>query len=253
MKTTFIYTLSDRDGHIRYVGKANDPQKRFTDHIYDKKKTHKSTWIRSLGYKPILEILDEIAIDDWQFWEMYWIAQCKAWGHHLTNHTNGGEGVSKGNVLSDEHKRKLSEALSGEKHPMYGKKHTPLSLEKMSKARIGFTHTDDAKQKISIGNKGKKLTYEQRKRMSDVRKGKTLSKEHRENLSKSHLGNIPGNTGTTPVGQYSLNGVLIHMFPNLRSVGLAGFTKSNVLHVINGKRPHHRGFVWRYIRYEQTI
>ena len=30
MKTTFIYSLSDENGYIRYIGKANDPRKRLS-------------------------------------------------------------------------------------------------------------------------------------------------------------------------------------------------------------------------------
>ena len=28
METTFIYTLSDKNGNIRYIGKSNEPRKR---------------------------------------------------------------------------------------------------------------------------------------------------------------------------------------------------------------------------------
>ncbi len=37
-----------------------------------------------------------------------------------------------GKHLSKEHRRKISESVSGEKHPMYGKHHTAESLQKMS-------------------------------------------------------------------------------------------------------------------------
>ena|SRR3990167_2403221 len=38
---------------------------------------------------------------------------------------------------TEEHKRKISESHKGEKHPMYGKKHTNEAKRKMSIAKIG--------------------------------------------------------------------------------------------------------------------
>lgn len=41
---------------------------------------------------------------------------------------------------SEEHKKKVSESLSGEKNGMYGKKHSIASREKMSSSRTGEKH-----------------------------------------------------------------------------------------------------------------
>ncbi len=94
--TTYIYTLSDNTG-VRYVGKTTDLKRRLKDHIKfsSKKKTYKDKWICSLIKKnelPIFEILDEVNIEDWGFYEKYWIAQFKSWGFNLTNGNDGGEG-----------------------------------------------------------------------------------------------------------------------------------------------------------------
>lgn len=49
---TYIYTLKDPiTNEIRYVGKANDPNKRILDHIKECKSSnisHKISWIKSL-------------------------------------------------------------------------------------------------------------------------------------------------------------------------------------------------------------
>ena len=89
---TYIYTLSDDLG-IRYVGKSNNPESRLKIHLKEckKKRTHKENWIFSLkqdGKLPILEILDEIDLKDWCFFESYWISQLKAWGFDLLNGTS---------------------------------------------------------------------------------------------------------------------------------------------------------------------
>ena len=50
-KTTFIYALKDpRTNIIRYIGKANEPYKRYKKHLNKcrDKNTHKRNWINSL-------------------------------------------------------------------------------------------------------------------------------------------------------------------------------------------------------------
>lgn len=97
---TYIYTLKDPISNlIRYVGKSNNPKERLKNHVNlcKRDQTHKRNWIIKLkkqGLKPILEIIDKVPIDSWQFWEKYWISQMKSWGFDLVNYTNGGDGCS---------------------------------------------------------------------------------------------------------------------------------------------------------------
>lgn len=106
MKTTFIYSLSDpRTNQIRYVGKTNNPKERLVNHCNPARyrPTYKFNWIkelRGLGLKPILEVIDEVPLDDWKFWEKFWIQLVKSWGFLLVNHTNGGDGLTFGNQTS---------------------------------------------------------------------------------------------------------------------------------------------------------
>lgn len=120
METIKIYTLSDCGG-VKYVGKAKSINHRYNRHMFDaktKKQLNKrDAWIKSLlnkNQKPILEIIDEVSIDDWVFWEMYWIEQFKTWGFNLKNMTKGGEGTY-GRIVSEETKIKMSEAKKGKK------------------------------------------------------------------------------------------------------------------------------------------
>jgi hypothetical protein len=97
IKTTFIYTLSDDSG-IRYVGKSNFPNKRYYNHIKtcNRTNTYKNNWIKSLlneCKKPILNIIDEVPITEWQFWEKYWISKLRSDGNNLTNISIGGNGL----------------------------------------------------------------------------------------------------------------------------------------------------------------
>lgn len=139
MSKVKIYTLSDPITlEVRYVGKTvQGLEKRLNQHLLDSKKFKNlnSNWLKSLkrkSLKPIIEELDEVDESKWIEAEIYWIAQLKAWGFNLNNHTIGGDGVSKGNIPwnkgikvgisynkgispSEETKRKISEKLKGNK------------------------------------------------------------------------------------------------------------------------------------------
>ena len=78
----------------------------------------------------------------------------------------------KGQFISDETRQKLSLALSGEKHPMYGKKHTEESKAKMSATKTGVIGEDayralftmsqakEIRKKYSLGISRKQLAKE---------------------------------------------------------------------------------------------
>ena len=84
--------------------------------------------------------------------------------------------ANKGKQKSVEHKKKISEArkgkCAGEDNPMYGKHHSVEVLQKMSDAK-----------------KGKHASEETRKKMSESRKGKPKTKEWRKKLGEAHKGN----------------------------------------------------------------
>jgi len=193
-----IYVLIDPTNHeIRYVGKANDINVRFKEHIRKCKlsNTHKNNWIQSLLQKnqlPILEVIDVVPEENWGVCEQRWIAKFRNDGVRLTNLANGGEGGNlgaivnkkisealKGRVVSDETKLKISKSRIGTKHSMatrlkfsnqrvgdknsmYGKKHSEETKEKIG-----------AKSKInSNGNKngmfGKKHSNETKEKISNT-------------------------------------------------------------------------------------
>jgi hypothetical protein len=119
-----IYFLHVGDGIPFYVGKTNNPRTRQTNH-------------RSNNNNPniILEVIDEVELSEWKYWECYWIEQFKHWGFKLKNGNNGGGGITnhtfesrlksskslKGRIMNEDWKRKnsLSSLLTNTSGPVY--------------------------------------------------------------------------------------------------------------------------------------
>lgn len=113
MKKTNIYSLEFPEGNIRYIGKANDVGKRFVSHLsrVDECISKKNSWIKSLvkeGNIPIINIIDEVDIEEWQFWESHYIFLYRSYGFKLTNLTFGGGGLTN---PTQEIKKKISDKL----------------------------------------------------------------------------------------------------------------------------------------------
>jgi hypothetical protein len=135
----------------------------------------------------------------------------------------------KGVKFTEEHKRKISESLRGEKCYLFGKKNirhsewmrnnsprkgihlseelkskirnsnlgkvvSSDSRKRMSISKIGTKRTDETKKKISLNHRHMQ-TEETRKKISDILRGKKrkpLTKEHRKNISIGNTGKHSG-------------------------------------------------------------
>lgn len=111
MKKIYIYSLKNSiTNEIRYVGKTINIKKRYSQHLVDKRQTHKRCWIDSLlkeNIKPVIDILEICDENNWEEREIYWINQYD----NLTNHKKGGNGNSDYvRVTKEETKKKLSES-----------------------------------------------------------------------------------------------------------------------------------------------
>lgn len=159
-----IYALVDPNTRvIRYVGKTTlKPEARLDWHMRDVgwgSKLHVHRWIRKLGCRPLLIILEQDPKDCNEA-ECRWIAKLKSSGICLTNMTLGGDGWSPGMKRSASSNKKISVALKGNKHAAgkknaLGYKHTKEALEKMKRASIGKKHSEDSKKKISESKRKK--------------------------------------------------------------------------------------------------
>ena len=112
----------------------------------------------------------------------------------LHNRTDGGDGAS-GAVVSDETRRKMSEALKGK----------PRSKEirrKISEAHRGKTHSEESRRNMSESQKGKTFSEETKRKLSEAKKCKTHSEEHKRKNSEARKGKKCWNDGV--VNKFSI-------------------------------------------------
>jgi len=126
---------------------------------------------------------------------------------------SSGGGTNAGLKMSEETRKKMSEANKGQKCYMYGKPKSEETRKKLSlankgkklsketKKKIGDAKRgeknhnygkhllDETKLKLSKVNKGKKLSEETKGKMSESGKGKPKSEQHKQNISLALKGN----------------------------------------------------------------
>jgi hypothetical protein len=132
----YIYEMLDpRDGLVRYIGKTNNPKRRFSDHLRlarKNTKTRKASWIKGLLKLELTPVYRIIAITNEanvNKLEIKYIAEYRK-KHDLYNMTDGGDGISKWSI---EMRERMSKTLKG-------RKTVPCSEEtkrKISLAQIG--------------------------------------------------------------------------------------------------------------------
>lgn len=172
---TFIYTLADpRTGLVRYLGKTCVKlNKRYSQHLYQWKRRHTkvNSWIKKLyklNLKPVMEVVDCVENDSWEFWEKYYISLFKTWGFDLCNHTEGGNGVqgykhSKQTIIKRTERLKSSDFWKerGEKHSI-----TMKEIHKRGEVKFGVGHLSKERRE-ELGKKHSKTMKERFKNNSD--------------------------------------------------------------------------------------
>lgn len=182
--------------------------------------------------------------------------------------------------MSEETRRKISEAQIGEKAYWYGKHFSEETKKKMSESQTGKHLSEETKKKLSeskTGEKaywyGKHLSEEHKRKMSESHTGKYPSEETRKKLSESHIGmtfseghrknlsealtgrvfteehkkNIRENTPSKPVLQYSKTGEFIAEYPSTREAERqTGISSGNICNCCKGKQKSAGGFIWKY-------
>lgn len=106
----------------------------------------------------------------------------------LSEAHKGKPSSRKGVTLSDDTKKKISQSHKGQKAWNKGIPHSQEAKDKMSKAAKERMKSKDLRIEISKKLKGRKLPIETRVRMSEARIGHKTSLETREKIGKANSG-----------------------------------------------------------------
>lgn len=136
-------------------------------------------WVRSIKDKSILtkEILEYCSsLEELKITEEKYIKE-NIDDKLCMNFNLSSCGFSSGHLnhnYSKENRKRNSERIKGEKNPMYGKKHSPETLEKLRKASTGRKLSkescDKLSKSVSNGRKGIKYSITGRQKLSESRK-----------------------------------------------------------------------------------
>lgn len=211
--TTFIYALIDPvSSEVRYVGKADNPEKRYKAHLHSNyNNTKKECWIKSLKnniLKPSLVILEEIAEENWQECEKKWISHYKNLGVKLVNGTEGGDGGR-------------------------------ISPEIMRIVSIKRTGVKINRKCFTNSNNGRPLTEKHRKAISKAKTGSRRSDKHNY-IKQSKL-------FSKQLFQFDMDENFIREWPSLKEVEKQlGIRNGNISNVCSGRSKSAGGFKWAF-------
>jgi len=167
MNTFYTYAHCKPNGSIFYIGKGLEDRAWSKDN----RNIHWKRTVEKHGYT--VEILANWETEDEAFDHERLLISCfKDMGIKLVNMTNGGEGSS-GYRWTDEQKANFD--ISGEKNPMFGKRHSQETKDKISAKASQRTVSETAKTKIS-----------------KAMKNRSFSKSHLEKLKEAGIGNKNG-------------------------------------------------------------
>jgi group I intron endonuclease len=168
-----IYKITSPSGRI-YIGQSVDIVKRkqqYSSGINYNNQTKLYNSLVKYGFSEhIFEIVEQCVVEELNERERYWqefydVVSQRGLNCRLTT-TNDKSGKLSENTI-----KKISEAKTGVKNGMYGRKHSEEAKAKIRAASLSRTHTSEAK-----------------KHMSELKKGVPKSLEHRQALSESKKG-----------------------------------------------------------------
>jgi hypothetical protein len=175
---TWIYGLVDpRDDLIKYVGKADKPQRRLTAHVCravkKKRPTKKDLWLKelhALGLQPTWRPLECVLVEEWETRERHWIALLQP---QLTNDLPGGEGGATygrlGKPWTEEHRKNYSAARKGLT--------TRVSEEGRAARRLGLLKAH-AEGRITPAMQGKRHSDDTKRLMAERAQQRMAERPH---------------------------------------------------------------------------
>lgn len=175
----------------RYIGQTSKSwEERWRAHCWEANKYGKFYFHHAIAAYGVEawehEVLATVETKDMALeFEQQFILEYKTFEPELGyNMTMGGEGFH----ATEQSRQKLSESLTGNeklRNALTGRKLSEEHRRRISEARKGMKFSEEHKQKISESKTGISHTEETKAKMSESHKGRTFSEEHRRNISKA--------------------------------------------------------------------
>jgi group I intron endonuclease len=240
MTRTGIYEIRNAANGKRYIGSSQNVNNRLANHFSALRHDHHDNQHLQRAFNKHGEsnfkarVLQECSIDQLLIIEQqyldqkpeYNIAPFAGAGMRGMKQTESARKAMseklKGRVLTEDHKRRISEAHQG---MSYG----PLS--------------EEHKKKIGEGNRGRKHRPESIAKMCKVQSGKTISPEQRRKIAESKSKPVVRICPKTGHQKY---------YKSISATKDDGFNISNVARVCSGERKQHKSYLWSYAIKEVT-
>lgn len=211
-----VYIIKNIVNNKVYIGSAIDVKERWRRHKKDlrKGKHHSNLLLRAwnkYGEQSFkFEILQEVLNPEHLLsYEQVYLDYYKSYENDRGYNICKTAGSQYGLRHTEETKRKISDAVSGDNNPFKGRKHKPETIEYLRKINTGKKVSEETKQKLrdklsgeNAPNYGKKFseetkrkigeasskrrhTEETKNKMREKRKGRKHSQETRDKMSKT--------------------------------------------------------------------
>ena len=241
--TCGIYMIQNLVNGKIYIGQAVDIERRWGVHKselrgnYHDNKHLQSAWNKDGESNFEFTIICECDENQLNTKEIDYIAKLKTYNPDFGyNKTYGGEGGRP----TEETRRKQSESLKGENHPMYGKHHSEEARRKQSEANKGENnpfygkhHSAETKRKISENNGSRRP--EVRAKIKGSNNG-WYGKHGKDNPQ------------SIPIVQLNKDEHLIRIWESsMEAERNGGFGNSNINHCLKGRQKTYKGYKWMYL------
>jgi len=161
--TSGIYCFENLVNGKRYIGQGANLNRRYKRHLRELRngkspnKAFQRAWDKYGEENFKYYILEECSIEELDDKEIYYInlleSHCSKHGYNISF---GGGAPMKGVEITEEHRRKLSIASSGENNAMYGKHPSEETLMKMSIALKGKVMSEESRMKSAFSQVGRR-------------------------------------------------------------------------------------------------
>ena len=201
----YVYKITNTINNKAYIGiSIHEPEnRRIREHLSGRGNRIIANAVKKYGKDAFTyEVLEENVFDEFlRDLEVAYIANFNTVAPHGYNLDSGGDKhkklsdetrrklseAHKGKKLSEEHRRKLSEAHKSRKR----KPHSAETRRKIGEAHKGKKRpqrSEEYRRKMSEAHRGKKFSDETRRKISEANNGKKRSEETRRKMSEAHRG-----------------------------------------------------------------